>query len=67
MTYTAPIAEQRFVLETVSRIDELAAHATYAAATPDLIDAILEGAGAFAEGVWNYGVLDLDPGSPPAG
>lgn len=22
---------------------------------------------AFAAGVWNYGVLDLDPGSPPAG
>jgi 3-(methylthio)propanoyl-CoA dehydrogenase len=52
MTYTAPIAEQRFVLETVSRIDELAGHNAFAAATPDLIDAILDGAGAFAEGVW---------------
>ncbi len=52
MTYTAPIAEQRFVLETVSRIAELAAHPTYSAATPDLIDAILAGAGAFAEGIW---------------
>jgi 3-(methylthio)propanoyl-CoA dehydrogenase len=52
MTYTAPIAEQRFVLETVSRIDDLASHSAFAAATPDLVDAILEGAGAFAEGVW---------------
>ncbi len=52
MTYTPPIAEQRFVLETVTRIEELAASDRFAAASPDMIDAILEGAGAFAAGEW---------------
>ncbi len=50
MTYAAPIAEQRFVLETVTRIDELAATDRFAAASPDMVDAILEGMGALAEG-----------------
>ncbi len=50
MSYTPPISEQRFVLDHVVRIDELAADARYAAATPDMVDAILEGAGAFAAG-----------------
>jgi 3-(methylthio)propanoyl-CoA dehydrogenase len=52
MTYTPHIAEQKFVLETVSGISELAASAQFAAASPDMIDAILEGAGAFAAGEW---------------
>jgi alkylation response protein AidB-like acyl-CoA dehydrogenase len=52
MTYTPPIAEQRFVLETVTRIDELAASDRFAAASPDMVDAILEGAGSFAHGEW---------------
>jgi 3-(methylthio)propanoyl-CoA dehydrogenase len=52
MTYTPPIAEQRFVLETVSGITELALHDRFTEATTDVIDAILEGAGAFAEGEW---------------
>jgi 3-(methylthio)propanoyl-CoA dehydrogenase len=52
MTYTPPIAEQRFVLETVTRIDELAATERFAAASPDMVDAILEGAGSFAHGEW---------------
>jgi 3-(methylthio)propanoyl-CoA dehydrogenase len=52
MTYTPPIAEQRFVLETVTRIDELAATDRFAAASPDMVDAILEGAGSFAHGEW---------------
>ncbi len=52
MTYTPPIAEQRFVLETVTRIDELAASERFAAASPDMVDAILEGAGSFAHGEW---------------
>jgi 3-(methylthio)propanoyl-CoA dehydrogenase len=43
MTYTPPIAEQRFVLEHVTRIGELGVDA-------DIVDAILEGAGAFAAG-----------------
>jgi alkylation response protein AidB-like acyl-CoA dehydrogenase len=50
MSYNPPISEQRFVLDHVVRIDELAADERYAAATPDMVDAILEGAGAFAAG-----------------
>ncbi|HEX6377023.1 MAG TPA: acyl-CoA dehydrogenase family protein, partial [Allosphingosinicella sp.] len=50
MTYTPPVAEQRFVLEHVVRIDELAGHNRFAEATPDLVDAILDGAGDFAAG-----------------
>jgi 3-(methylthio)propanoyl-CoA dehydrogenase len=52
MTYTPPIAEQRFVLSHTTRIEEIAASPKFAAATPDMIDAILEGAGAFAAGEW---------------
>ncbi len=48
MTYTPPVAEQRFVLDHVVRIAEMAEHAPFAAATPDVVDAIVEGAGAFA-------------------
>jgi alkylation response protein AidB-like acyl-CoA dehydrogenase len=50
MTYTPPVAEQRFVLKHVVGIDELAGHEAFAEATPDLVDAILEGAGEFAAG-----------------
>ena len=52
MTYTAPIAEQRFVLDHITRIAELAEHPRYAEASPDMVDAILEGAAALAEGEW---------------
>jgi 3-(methylthio)propanoyl-CoA dehydrogenase len=52
MTYTAPIAEQRFVLDHMTGIAALAQHARYSEATPDMIDAILEGAAALAEGEW---------------
>jgi 3-(methylthio)propanoyl-CoA dehydrogenase len=52
MTYTPPVTEQRFVLDHVVRISELAATDRFAAATPDMIDAILDGAGAFAAGEW---------------
>src|SRR3954453_12610481 len=50
MTYNPPIEEQRFLLRHVVRMQELAAHAVFAEATPDLVDAILEGAGQFAAG-----------------
>lgn len=52
MTYAAPITEQKFVLDHVTRIDELAAYPAFAEATPDMVEAILEGAGDFAAGVW---------------
>lgn len=44
MTYTAPVAEQRFLLQHVVRFHD------FADAAPDLVDAILEGAGQFASG-----------------
>ena len=43
MTYAPPLAEQRFVLDTVAGIGDLGIDA-------DLVDAILDGAGAFAAG-----------------
>jgi alkylation response protein AidB-like acyl-CoA dehydrogenase len=52
MTYVPPIDEQRFVLRHVVGMDALAGHAVFAEATPDLIDAILEGAGQFAAGAF---------------
>ena len=52
MTYTAPIAEQRFVLETIADIGGLSALPGFDAASPDMIDAILEEAGKLASGVF---------------
>ena len=52
MSYKAPITEQRFVLDHVTKIAELAAHPSFEAASPDMIDAILDGAAALAEGEW---------------
>src|SRR5581483_7841650 len=50
MTYTPPVAEQLFVLKHVAGIDELAGHNAFADATPDVVEAIVEGAGALAAG-----------------
>jgi alkylation response protein AidB-like acyl-CoA dehydrogenase len=50
MTYTPPVADQRFVLEHIVGMDELAGHDRFTEASPDLVDAILEGAGGFAAG-----------------
>ncbi|HEX8256156.1 MAG TPA: acyl-CoA dehydrogenase [Allosphingosinicella sp.] len=50
MTYSPPIAEQRFLLQHIVKLDEIAGHNAFAEASPDLVDAILEGAGAFAAG-----------------
>lgn len=47
-----PIAEQQFVLDVVGGISELAAYERFADVTPDVTDAILQGAAAFAEGKW---------------
>jgi alkylation response protein AidB-like acyl-CoA dehydrogenase len=41
MSYAAPIADMRFVLEEVARLDELAQLPGYEAASPDLVEAIL--------------------------
>ncbi|MHA6723519.1 acyl-CoA dehydrogenase [Sphingomonas sp. RS2018] len=45
MTFTAPVAEQRFVLEHVAAIAGLGVE-------DDILDAVLEGAGDFAAGEW---------------
>ena len=50
MTFSAPVAEQNFVLKHIVGIDALAQHARFADATPDMVQAIVEGIGAFAEG-----------------
>ncbi|MGP7796538.1 acyl-CoA dehydrogenase [Sphingomonas sp. CLY1604] len=52
MSFTAAVADQRFVLDHVVRLDELAATNRFAAATPDVVDAVLEGVGQFASGEW---------------
>ncbi len=48
MTFTAPTAEQIFVLNHITAIDELARHGRFADAAPDLVQAIVEGVGEFA-------------------
>ncbi len=53
MPYAAPIAEQRFVLDQIVRIAELAGTERFAAASPDVIDAVLEGIAQLAEGEWS--------------
>jgi alkylation response protein AidB-like acyl-CoA dehydrogenase len=45
MSYAAPIAEQRFVLDRVARVGELGVE-------EDMLEAVLEGAGQFAAGEW---------------
>ena len=52
MSFTAAVADQRFVLEHVVRIEDLAATERFAAASPDVVDAVLEGVGQFASGEW---------------
>ena len=52
MTYTPPVEEQKFLLRHIVGMEELAGHEAFAEATPDLVDAIVEGAGAFAAGAF---------------
>ena len=69
MSFTCPVTDQRFVLDHVVRIGELTNDA-------DLVDAVLEGAAALAEGEfaplnksgdeqkarWNDGDVTMPPG-----
>jgi 3-(methylthio)propanoyl-CoA dehydrogenase len=48
MSYTAPVADMRFVLEEVAELDQLATLPGYEAASPDLVDAILDEAAKLA-------------------
>ncbi len=52
MAFTPAVAEQRFVLEHVVRIGDLAATERFAAASDDVVDAVLEGVGQLAAGEW---------------
>ena len=50
MTFTAPGADQLLALRACAGIEELAAHDRFAAASEDVVQAIVEGIGALAEG-----------------
>ncbi|WP_374418939.1 acyl-CoA dehydrogenase [Novosphingobium arvoryzae] len=52
MEFTAPTAEQVLAIKVNAAIDEIAAHERFAAASPDMVEAIVEGIGAFASGEW---------------
>ena len=52
MSFIAPTEDQVLAMRICAGIDELAAHERYGAATPDVIEAIAEGIGAFASGEW---------------
>ena len=76
MTYTPPTAEQLFVLNHIARIDAMAQHDRFAAATPDMVEAIVAGIGEFAAEVyaplnrvgdtqppkWDNGKVTMPPG-----
>lgn len=50
MAFSAPVTEQAFVLKHIVGIEALSQHDRFADATPDMVQAIVEGIGAFAEG-----------------
>ena len=52
MSFAAAITEQRFVLDHIAGLGSLAQTERFSAASPDVVDAVLEGAGQFAAGEW---------------
>ncbi|MDE2619727.1 MAG: acyl-CoA dehydrogenase [Sphingomonadales bacterium] len=52
MDFTPPTADQTLAIRVNAGLDELAADPRFAAATPDLVAAIVAGIGAFAAGEW---------------
>ncbi len=52
MTYAPPVEEQRFLIRHIVGMDELAGHNRFAEASGDMVDAIVEGAGQFAAGMF---------------
>ncbi len=52
MHFQPATTEQKFVLDHVTGISELAAHPRFADATPDLVDAIVDGVGQLAADLW---------------
>ncbi|HEX8056322.1 MAG TPA: acyl-CoA dehydrogenase [Novosphingobium sp.] len=52
MDFTPPTAEQVFALKVCAGIEELAEQDRFAAASPDMVEAIADGIGSFAQGIW---------------
>jgi 3-(methylthio)propanoyl-CoA dehydrogenase len=52
MTYVAPLADQRFALDTIADIQRIAALPMFQSATPDMVEAILSEAGKFSANVF---------------
>ena len=52
MDFTAPTADQVFAIRVNAGIADLAAHDRFAAASPDMVEAIVAGIGEFAAGEW---------------
>ncbi|WP_375395159.1 acyl-CoA dehydrogenase [uncultured Sphingomonas sp.] len=52
MAFTPATEEQRFLLRHVVDIEQLAATERFAAASDDVVEAVLDGVGAFAAGEW---------------
>ena len=52
MEYSAPTADQILAIQVNAGIDEIAAHGRFAQASPDMVQAIVEGIGQFAAGEW---------------
>ena len=52
MTWTPPTADQLLAIAVCADLPDLVQHERFAAATPDLVEAIAEGIGQFATGEW---------------
>ena len=52
MDYSAPTADQILAIQVNAGIEEIAAHGRFAQASPDMVQAIVEGIGQFAAGEW---------------
>ncbi|MBB3859871.1 alkylation response protein AidB-like acyl-CoA dehydrogenase [Novosphingobium hassiacum] len=52
MSFTPPTADQILAIKVSAGIDDIAQAERFAAATPDMVEAIVEGIGAFAAGEW---------------
>ncbi len=64
MPFNPPVADQRFLLDHVVEIAELAKNERFAAASSDVVDAVLEGVGAFAAGKWAPLLREGDKAGP---
>ncbi len=62
--FTPATADQRFVLDHVVDVAALAGTERFAAATADVVDAVLEGAGALAAGEWAPLLREGDTAGP---